>query len=94
MRSSTENILRSNHYAVYLDTLIAKLGDPNPHVKVFSYLIMHFLLEQLSGEHQINAARRVLDATDFEELNGVEDLAQTNENLLEVKTNLLFSNTD
>ncbi|GLB44223.1 putative U3 small nucleolar RNA-associated protein 10 [Lyophyllum shimeji] len=73
------NILKSNHYSEHLDTLIAKLQDPNPHVKVLGYLITSALLRQLSGEHQVEAAHRVLDVISIEALAGMQDLPQTSD---------------
>ncbi|KAF8064012.1 hypothetical protein FPV67DRAFT_198389 [Lyophyllum atratum] len=70
------NILKSNIYSVHLETLVAKLQDSNPHVKVLSYLITRALLGQLSGEHQVEAARKVLDVISVEELAGMEDLPE------------------
>ncbi|RDB23790.1 U3 small nucleolar RNA-associated protein 10 [Hypsizygus marmoreus] len=69
------NILKSNNYTAHLNMLISKLRDTNPHVKVLSYLIVRSLLRQLSGEHQVDAAQRVLDLIDVEELAGMEDLS-------------------
>lgn len=87
------NILRSNRYTVYLDALITKLQDANSHVKVLSYLITRSLLEQLSGEHQIEAARRVLEVIGIEEFAEIEELPQGNGDILEVRPLLRFSAT-
>ena len=55
------NILRSNNYSTHFDTLLENLHAPHSHVKAFIYLIMRSLLVPLSGKHQIDAARWVLD---------------------------------
>jgi len=44
------------------------------------------LLGQLSGEHQIDAARRVLDLSGFDDLKNVGELLPGDKTLLEVKT--------
>ncbi|KAG6866337.1 hypothetical protein C0991_005804 [Blastosporella zonata] len=74
------NILKSNHFAAHLETLIAKLKDENPHIRVLGYLIARALLSQLSGEHQVEAGHRVLDVIDVAELEGMEDFPQETEN--------------
>ncbi|KAG6836982.1 hypothetical protein H0H93_016935 [Arthromyces matolae] len=68
------NILKSNHYAAHLDTLIAKLKDENQHTRALSYLIARALIAELSGEHRVEAAHRVLDVIDVAALEGSEDL--------------------
>ncbi|KAG5637085.1 hypothetical protein H0H81_005818 [Sphagnurus paluster] len=68
------NIMKSNHYVAYFQTLLSKLKDPNPHTKVLGYLITRALLVQLSGEQQFEAAHKVLDVIGVEALEGMEDL--------------------
>lgn len=77
--TSLENILMSNNYAAHFDALVVKLQDINPHSKVLSYLITRALLGQLSGEHQLEAAHRVLDVA------GIEDLPSGGDNLFDVR---------
>lgn len=48
---------------------------------------MRSLLGQLSGEHQIDAARRVLDLPGFDDLKNVGELLPGDKTLLEVKFN-------
>ncbi|KAG6857013.1 hypothetical protein H0H87_010685 [Tephrocybe sp. NHM501043] len=72
----TGNILKSNSYSPHLDALITKLKDENPHTRVLGYLIARALLTQLSGEHQVEAAHRVLDVVDVAELGVMEDVPQ------------------
>ncbi|KAG5644278.1 hypothetical protein DXG03_008763 [Asterophora parasitica] len=74
------NILKSNGFSDHFETLVVKLQDPNPHVKVLGYLVTRVLLGQLSGEHQVEAAHRTLEAIGTEELSGMEDLPITTEN--------------
>jgi U3 small nucleolar RNA-associated protein 10 len=71
--SDIETILSSNEYAERLDSLLLKLSDPDPHVRNLAYLVTRALLGMVSGEHQIDATQRVLDAmalTTLEEMDG------------------------
>ncbi|KAM6493306.1 hypothetical protein JOM56_011440 [Amanita muscaria] len=55
------SILMSNDYAVHFETFVTKLQVDDPHAQAFAYLIIHALIQQLSGEHQVNAALKVLE---------------------------------
>jgi U3 small nucleolar RNA-associated protein 10 len=74
----------SNNYAAHFDALVAKLQDVSPHSRVLSYLIARALLGQLSGEHQLEAAHRVLRVTSVEQLAGIEDLPSGSHDLFDV----------
>jgi U3 small nucleolar RNA-associated protein 10 len=76
--------LTSNNYAAHFDVLVAKLLDVNVHSRVLSYLVTRALLRQLSGEHQLEAAHRVLQVTNIEQLDGIEDLPAWSDNLFDV----------
>jgi U3 small nucleolar RNA-associated protein 10 len=86
----SENILMSNNYAAHFGALVAKLQDVNPHSRVMSYLVTRALLQQLSGEHQLEAAHRVLSVIGIEQLAGIEDLPSGSENLSDVRR-IVFS---
>jgi len=71
--SDIETILSSNEYTKRLYSLLPKLSDPDPHVRNLTYLVTRALLGMVSGEHQIDATQRVLDAmalTTLEEMDG------------------------
>lgn len=61
-----------------------KLQDINPHSRVLSYLITRALLRQLSGEHQLEAAYRVLDVAGITQLAEMEDLPAGSDKLSDV----------
>lgn len=61
LKLNTENILVSNNFATRFDALTIGLSDSDSHTRVMSYLITRALLRRLSGEHQINAAHKILD---------------------------------
>ena len=81
----SENILMSNSYAAHFDALIAKLRDINAYSRNLGYLVTGALLGQLSGEHQLEAAHRVLDVIGIEQLAGIEDLPSRSDGLFEVR---------
>ena len=66
----TENILMSNSYSEHFDNFLKKLGDRDPHTRIFGHLIIRSLLSLLSGRNQIEAAYRVLQVLDLGELTG------------------------
>lgn len=72
-----DNILRSDHFAQHLETLVSKLHDENPHSRAFAYLVMRALVEKMSGAHQIEVANKVLEALNLEELPSLDDLPES-----------------
>ena len=56
------NILASNDYNVHFSSFLPKLQAKDLHTRVLAYLVMTSLIKQLSGEHQIEAACKILDA--------------------------------
>lgn len=85
-----ENMLSSDAYASHFDVLLGKLGDTNSFSRSFGYLVMRALLGRLSGEHQVNAARRVLEAMELQSLEGMDEFKRGSENLQLVSRVLLF----
>lgn len=75
----------SDNYAAHFDVLVAKLQDNNPHSRILSNLVARALLGQLSGEHQLEAAHRVLNVTGIDQLAELEDLPSGTENLSDVR---------
>jgi len=76
-----ENVLSSNNYSTQFETLLRKLVDPNSFSRTTGYLVMRALLGRLSGEHQIDAAHRVLEVMNLEDLNGLDDFMRGSQNL-------------
>lgn len=87
-RILTENILMSNNYASHFEALVSKLHDTDPHSRVLSYLVTRALLIQLSGEHQLEAAYKLLSVIGMEPLAGIEDLPPGTGNLYDVRCNI------
>jgi U3 small nucleolar RNA-associated protein 10 len=80
----------SNNYSDHLDALLSKLRDCNPHVRVLGYLITRALLVRLSGEHQIDAAHKVLEVMRLEQLASIEDFPRGADKLKDVGFVKLF----
>jgi U3 small nucleolar RNA-associated protein 10 len=81
----TENIMVSNNYRAHLDGLLAKLHEENTYSRVFGHLITRAFLGRLSGEHQVDAADRVLQVMGLEQLAGMESFLNGADNLQEVR---------
>jgi len=64
------NILISNNFSTHFDSLLEKLGDTDTHVRLFGSLIMRALLCCLSGRNQTDAAYKVLQALNLDQLDG------------------------
>jgi U3 small nucleolar RNA-associated protein 10 len=84
-RISSENILMSNNYTAHFDALVSKLHDTDPHSRVLSYLVARALLRQLSGEHQLEAAYKLLNVIGTKHLAGIEDLPPGKDDLFDVR---------
>ncbi|KAF8999772.1 hypothetical protein BDQ17DRAFT_1360346 [Cyathus striatus] len=69
------NILKSNTFKAQVDHLILKLYAENPHSRSLGYLIARSLISQLSGEHQIDVADRVLAVMKLDSISGIEDIS-------------------
>jgi U3 small nucleolar RNA-associated protein 10 len=68
-----EIILVSNKHDKLLESLLLRLSGPDPHARNLAYLVIRGLFGILSGENQIDAAQRILDAmaiTTFEDMDG------------------------
>ena len=78
------NALMSNEYNAHFESLATKLHDDNPHVQVLAHLIMHALINQLSGEHQIDAAYKTLKVISHEQILNIQSLPEVTDELLQV----------
>jgi U3 small nucleolar RNA-associated protein 10 len=50
------------------------MQDADPHTRAMAHIVARALLGRLSGEHQIDAAEKMLDAMHLETLDGMEDI--------------------
>ncbi|KAF9451337.1 hypothetical protein P691DRAFT_663457 [Macrolepiota fuliginosa MF-IS2] len=78
-----QNILMSNQLIDLLPVLLSKIGSSNPHTRTLGYLVAKTLLNKLSGEHQVDIARRILAVMRLEEISGIEDLPVKHDQFLE-----------
>ena len=78
------NIMMSNQYKAHFESLVAKLRDDNPHIQILTHLVMHALIKQLSGEHQIDAAHKILETIDYEQISAIQSLSADASELLQV----------
>ena len=78
------NIMMSNEYKAHFESLVAKLRNDNAHVQILTYLIMHSLIKQLSGEHQIGAAYKILETIDYEHISTIQGLSEDATELIQV----------
>jgi U3 small nucleolar RNA-associated protein 10 len=74
---------------MYLDFLLRKLQDQNCFSRTLGYLVTRALLSRLSGEHQIDAAHRVLGVMDIDTLDGMDSFMSGSGDLQLVSANLL-----
>ncbi|KXN83997.1 U3 small nucleolar RNA-associated protein 10 [Leucoagaricus sp. SymC.cos] len=93
-----QNILMSNHLYELLPVLSSKLESSNPHTRALGYLITKELLGKLSGRHQVDVARRILDVMKLEEISGIDDLPADHDQFLETlqelpQKNVIFKPT-
>ncbi|KAK2465147.1 hypothetical protein APHAL10511_002839 [Amanita phalloides] len=77
------NVLTSNDYKAHFNSLVAMLRDDNPHIQVLTHLVMHALIKQLSGEHQIVAAHIIMENIDCEQFSSIQNLPEGIDELLQ-----------
>ncbi|KAF8966928.1 armadillo-type protein [Flammula alnicola] len=71
-----ENIMSSDRFSAHLDSVISKLQDCHPYVKLMGYLIALALIKKLSGGHQIEIAHKILGVMAIDQLSGIDDMSQ------------------
>ncbi|KAL1725845.1 hypothetical protein EV714DRAFT_255460 [Schizophyllum commune] len=59
-----ENIIMSDEYAAHLDFLLASLKGEEANARLLAGLVAIALLRRMSGEHQVGAAYRILEAVE------------------------------
>lgn len=69
----------------YTDFVLGVLKDANHNARVLGYLVMRALLGRLSGQHQLIAAQRAIQAMAIETLSGMEDFMRGSGNLQSVR---------
>jgi U3 small nucleolar RNA-associated protein 10 len=85
------NILASNDYNVHFSSFLLRLQAKDARTRVLAYLVMHALIKQLSGEHQIEAARNILDVIGSAGIYSFDNLSADSDNVLEVRLRILLS---
>ena len=88
--TSTENIVSSNSFKQHLDMLMRLLHETDGHTLSFTYLIIRYLLSQLSGEHQVDTAQLVLSSMGLKSLDHLRDVMANVSNLQEVTVIFIF----
>lgn len=68
--------MKSDHFTEHLETLISKLTDSHPHIKLMGYLVATALVKQLSGDRQVDVAHQILATMNLNELSGIDDSSQ------------------
>jgi U3 small nucleolar RNA-associated protein 10 len=69
----------------HTDFVLGVLKDANHNARVLGYLVTRALLGRLSGQHQLIAAQRAIQAMAIETLSGMEDFMQGSDNLQSVR---------
>lgn len=84
-----ENIIKSEHFSVYLSSIGAKLSDDNSYTRLLAHLISFALITNSPGESQMDVVEKFWSILAINELSGVDDLSQEHL-ILEVDSNDLF----
>lgn len=74
----------SNRLSEHLPKILGGIKSTNPHTRALGYLVAGALLNKLSGEYQLDTARKLLDVMDLGEICQIEDLLPENDHFLEV----------
>ncbi|KAF8515684.1 armadillo-type protein [Hysterangium stoloniferum] len=67
------NIMSSQSYSSHLEMLLRQLKNTDAHTLNISYLILRSLLVSLTGEHQVDAANRILSSMGLQSLDRLQD---------------------
>ncbi|GJJ09338.1 hypothetical protein Clacol_003560 [Clathrus columnatus] len=86
-----ENILSSTSFPGHLDMLFRLICHTDAHTRSIAFLIARFLLNLLSGHHQIEMARRLFITMDIKSLSSLQDLVSGKANLQEIITDAALS---
>ncbi|KAJ3564821.1 hypothetical protein NP233_g8044 [Leucocoprinus birnbaumii] len=78
-----QNILMSNQLFELLPILLSYVGSTDPYTRALGYLVAKALLSKLSGQHQVDLARKVLDIMKVEVIGGIEDLPAEHDQFVE-----------
>ncbi|KAF8525719.1 armadillo-type protein [Gautieria morchelliformis] len=81
------NIVASNAYPRHLNMLLCLLSSSDAHTTNICYLILRSLLNQLSGEHQVDAAQRILSSMGIQSLDVFQGVMAGATTLQEVISN-------
>lgn len=89
----SENFQASNEFPILLEWLVDAVQDgTDAHRRLFSLLIMRRLLQSLSGEHQIDAANKMLHAINFADISDIGKFGDDENTFDEVRSqNLLMA---
>ena len=74
----------SNRLSEHLPKLLRDITSTNPHTRALGYLITGALLNKLSGDCQVDTARKILSVINLGEFRQIEDLLPENDHFLEV----------
>lgn len=85
------NIVASNAYPRHFAMLLRLLNDSDAHTTNICYLILRALLSQLSGEHQVDAAQRILSSMGVRSLDILQGVMTNATNLQEVSLSIIHS---
>lgn len=85
-----ETALMSNRHKEHFEFILSTLrpsesGNGHGHASGLGYLVMRALVGRMSGEHQVEAAERVLEAIGLESLDGVDGFMKGAESFQEVR---------
>lgn len=88
-----ETALMSNRHKEHFEFILSTLrpsesGNGNGHASGLGYLVMRALVGRMSGEHQVEAAGRVLEVMGLKSLYGIDGFMKRAESLQEVRANL------
>ena len=85
------NIVSSNDYPRHLTMLLRLLNESDAHTTNICYLILRALLNQLSGEHQVDAAQRILSSMGVHSLDVLQGVMANAATLQDVNISIIHS---
>jgi U3 small nucleolar RNA-associated protein 10 len=84
------NVVASSEYPRHLNMLLRLFSQFDAHTTIFGYLLLRSLLSHLSGEHQVEAAQRILSSMGIQSLDVLQGVVAKSTTLQDVSFHTMY----
>lgn len=86
--------MSSNVYPRHLNMLLRLSSQSDSHRAIICYLILRSVLSHLSGEHQVDAAQRILSSMGIQSLDVLQGVTAKATTLQDVNFHIMYSKVE